>query len=194
MNNANLYETISLDKGAGDTSSARGIYEDFLTGLSLKGRVLGVGDSARPHAVINYKCFQDEATQCIGLNIDEQHCGKFNHFSVVHGNANSMPFNENEFDVITSFSHLEHDKYFWKSIAEFRRVLKPGGRLVICLPGYFIGDSDRETTKCYHVHGIDYYRFSPATFRDVFYEGFTNVAVYSAMTPVRLIGVGELIK
>jgi glycosyltransferase involved in cell wall biosynthesis/SAM-dependent methyltransferase len=186
------YATISLDGGRGDTNSAGRIYEDFLTSLNLRGRILGVGDSARAHAVLNYQCFRESYTHCTGLNIDQTHCGQFNHFDVIHGNANSMPFADDEFDAITSFSHLEHDKYFWKSLAEFKRVLKPGGKLIICLPGYSVGDVAKETTYCYHIHGIDYYRFSPVAFRDVFFDGYTNVQIYSAMTPVRLIGVGEL--
>jgi hypothetical protein len=31
---------------------------------------------------------------------------------------------------------LEHDKYFWKTVTEIRRVTRRGGVIVIGVPGY----------------------------------------------------------
>jgi ubiquinone/menaquinone biosynthesis C-methylase UbiE len=109
-------------------------------------------------------------------------------------NANDMAiFPDNYFDLVLSNAMLEHDKYFWKSIAEMRRVLKPGGVMIIGVPGY---DSDPAKT-----HGIktavfkfhfkvDYYRFSDMCVRDLFFDGMEAVEVKSILSPARIIGVG----
>ena len=76
----------------------------------------------------------------------------------VTGNANRMDAFEDEmFDLVLSNATLEHDKHFWLSVAEMHRVLRPGGLLVIGVPG-FIKDPDRDqgrSTLTYRVH----YRF-----------------------------------
>ena len=101
---------------------------------------------------------------------------------LIEANSNNLPFNENYFDCIVSCSVLEHDKYFWKSIHEMKRALKPGGLMVIGVPVYTKLLIDRfKTTLTYHKHGIsynaDFYRFSEQAVREVFFEGFqiTNV-------------------
>ena len=111
---------------------------------------------------------------------------------------------------------LEHDKYFWKTIAEIKRVTKPGGLIVIGTPGYThlkaekvksvfrkipgvrkLQSADRldalfRATITFEVHNFpgDYYRFSEQTFKDVFFDGMKDVEVSSLMVPPRIIGAG----
>ena len=50
----------------------------------------------------------------------------------IKGNANDMrQFEDGMFDLVVCCSTLEHDKRFWLSLAEMKRVLAPGGLLVI---------------------------------------------------------------
>jgi SAM-dependent methyltransferase len=54
---------------------------------------------------------------------------------VVAGNIESLPFNDNTFDTVISLGvveHLEHGTE--KALSEFRRVLKPGGALLLAVP------------------------------------------------------------
>jgi hypothetical protein len=81
---------------------------------------------------------------------------------------------------------------FWLSIAEMQRVTKPGGLLVISVPGYVKGGDtgpgrDRgRRTATYRVHyRFDYYRFSEQAVREVFFAGMEDVEV-SAMLVHRL--------
>ena len=70
-------------------------------------------------------------------------------------NANDMPFADASFDLVMSVSTLEHDKHFWLSLAEMKRVLRPGGVLAIAVPGY-VKDPERDRgrwTRTYRVHG-----------------------------------------
>jgi SAM-dependent methyltransferase len=86
----------------------------------------------------------------------------------------------------------EHDKKFWLSVAEMHRVLRPGGLMVICVPGFDKLPTDvGQTTSTFHVHyRFDYYRFTRRAVREVFLEGLENVRVVSVLDPPRIIGHG----
>jgi len=116
---------------------------------------------------------------------------------------------ENEtFDCVLCNAVLEHDKFFWKSIAEMRRVLKNGGLMIIGVPTYtnhwfhgitnfivgrnFVFDFFRNTTFCFKIHDApgDYYRYSEQTVKEVFFDEFINVRTYTRLCPPRIIGCG----
>jgi SAM-dependent methyltransferase len=115
--------------------------------------------------------------------------------TAVTGNANDMRdvFKDNLFDLILCSATLEHDKRFWLSVNEMKRVLKPGGLLIISVPGY-VQDPERDqgrATHTYRVHyRFDYYRFSEQAVREVFFEGMTRVRVKPVMFPPRIFGQG----
>ena len=45
-------------------------------------------------------------------------------------------FNDESFDAVACNAVLEHDKFFWKTITEVKRILKPGGLFYVGVPGY----------------------------------------------------------
>lgn len=49
----------------------------------------------------------------------------------VQANAESLPFDDNRFDVVTIAFGLRNVTYKEKALAEMQRVLKPGGRLLV---------------------------------------------------------------
>ena len=98
----------------------------------------------------------------------------------VIGNSNAMNFPDETFDCVMSCSAMEHDKYFWKSVSETKRVLKKGGLFIVGVPIYMTLPSDKDyTTLTYARHGLaynaDFYRFSEQAVREVFFEGFSEV-------------------
>jgi SAM-dependent methyltransferase len=110
------------------------------------------------------------------------------------GNANDMScFEDAMFDLVLCNATLEHDPFFWLSIAEMKRVLAPGGLLVIGTPG-FVRDREHDwgkMTATYRVHyKFDYYRFSEQAYRDVFFADMEDVKVAAILRPPRLIGHG----
>ncbi|MFX0204145.1 MAG: methyltransferase domain-containing protein [Candidatus Hodarchaeota archaeon] len=155
------------------------------------------------------------ATKKIGINLDGPH--EFMDFKILKGNANSMGcFEDNSFDVVLCNAMLEHDKYFWKTIGEIKRVAKSGSLIVIGTPAFTYFKVERikrilrrislirglrsnqylnmffYTTITFELHSAtgDYYRFSPQTFKEVFFEGMSNVEIHTIMLPPRIIGVG----
>jgi SAM-dependent methyltransferase len=115
--------------------------------------------------------------------------------TAVTGNANDMRdvFKDDTFELIVCSATLEHDKHFWLSVGEMKRVLKPGGLLIISVPGY-VEDPERDqgrATHTYRVHyRFDYYRFSEQAVREVFFDGMRRVRVRPVMFPPRIFGHG----
>ena len=59
------------------------------------------------------------------------------HAAIARGSVNAMPFTAGSFDAVLSADVLCHAAVDPASaLAEYRRVLKPGGRLVLNLPAY----------------------------------------------------------
>lgn len=54
--------------------------------------------------------------------------------NLIKGSVLSIPFEDNFFDVVISSEVIEHTPDPLKAISEFRRVLKPGGILVVTTP------------------------------------------------------------
>lgn len=157
------------------------------------------------------------AQERIGINLDGPY--EFQGVQILKGNANSMTvFTDNQFDAVLCNATLEHDAQFWKTVEEIRRVTKPGGLIVIGVPGYKRHNFARwqeaigrlpiirrfaaasgwydlliRSTPVLHVHAApgDYYRFSSQAIREVFLNGLDDIAVHEFMTPPRLIGVGR---
>ena len=114
--------------------------------------------------------------------------------TAVAGNANHMDaFADASFDLVLCNATLEHDMRFWLSVAEMRRVLEPGGLLVIGVPG-FVKDPEHDRgrwTRTYRVHfAFDFYRFSDQAVRAVFFEDMERVETSVVGMPPRIVGYG----
>lgn len=57
----------------------------------------------------------------------------------------------NYFDVAISGQAFEHDKFFWKTLENIKRIIKPNGIVIIIVPSK--GD--------FHQYPLDCYRFYP---------------------------------
>ena len=56
--------------------------------------------------------------------------------AVVQGSITSIPFSNNEFDLVCAFDVIEHVKDDEKAFAELQRVCKPAGKICITVPAY----------------------------------------------------------
>jgi len=153
--------------------------------------VLEVGGVLGPGSLLRFPELGDAARICLNLVPRKRQDPVI---ETVTGNANAMPLEDERFDLVMSNATLEHDKYFWLSLAEMRRVLKPGGLLIIGVPGY-IKNPERDhgrATHTYRVHyDFDYYRFSDQAVREVFLEGMEAADVSVVPRPPRIIGWGR---
>jgi SAM-dependent methyltransferase len=181
-------------------------FRDILSGLDVRGSVLEIGAMPRTSTLLALDVL--EKSERIGINLNGN--SDFDGFKIVEGNANHMPmFPIARFDCVLSNATIEHDPFFWKTLSEIRRVLRPGGVMIIGAPGFTLESgltelgleppweeddlrSWRSSALTFRLHGApdDYYRFSTSAFREVIFEGYSGVAVRSVMLPPRLIGYG----
>ena len=63
----------------------------------------------------------------------------------------TLPFADNEFDRVVSFETLEHLEAHDELLAEFRRVLKPDGFLILSSPDKATYSDEQNTVNEYHV-------------------------------------------
>lgn len=67
---------------------------------------------------------------CIDLNDYVQEAGGFG----VRGNAVSLPFRDDSFDLVYSLGVVEHFPQTTRALAEHVRVAKPGGMILVTVP------------------------------------------------------------
>ena len=154
------------------------------------GRVLEIGGLLGSKSLLLFSELENTERFLINLSSLKSSSG----VQTVQGNSNDMPnFVSDSFDLVMSNAVLEHDKYFWKSIAEMKRILKPGGLMIIGVPGYAVLPTDKGiSTPTFKIHfSVDYYRFSPQAVTDVFFENMSDVEHEIMLRPPRIIAWGR---
>lgn len=182
-------------------------------------RVGDIGD-----AVLEIGATPDESTLLnlpalartkVKVGINKAGASRFKDFAILPVDANFMIcFQDRCFDLVLCNAVLEHDPFFWRSLAEIRRVTKSGGRVILGAPGYgqypfektlrrilskiprpfrpADGWPLQHSTLTLGVHNFpgDYYRFTEQAFREVLFDGMKDVVVRTLLVPPRIIGCG----
>jgi SAM-dependent methyltransferase len=151
-----------------------------------------VGDAftSPPQAVIevgaSHKTLLDipifQASRRVALNVafDAKARKKLSAYELLEASGNAIPLESGSFDCVVSSSTLEHDREFWKTIAEIDRLLSPGGVFVVGVPIYMELPTDMfHSTLTFALHGkrynADFYRFSEQAVREVLLRGMQPV-------------------
>jgi len=121
----------------------------------------------------------DVAQQVVGVDIAEEavrHAsdkyGDKKNLHFVTGNVTAIPLDSHSVDVIVSFETIEHvdAESQLRMVAEFKRVLKPDGLLLISSPNKLVYTDERKKINSFHVHEL--YR---QEFLDLIASAFKNV-------------------
>jgi SAM-dependent methyltransferase len=186
--------------------------ERVVRGRRAGGDVLELGATATADTLLTLPALRDARSK-VGLGLTG---GRGADFTILRGNANHMPFAAGRFDTILCNSMLEHDRRFWLTLAEIRRVARPGAVVILGVPGYVVARRSRmlhllehlgvprlpvigrrlevalASTPTLVVHDFpgDYYRFSAQAMREVLLAGLREVAITEVLSPPRLIGSG----
>jgi SAM-dependent methyltransferase len=70
---------------------------------------------------------------------------------LIRGDASRLPLRNASVDLVVSFETLEHVPDATAMVTEVRRVLRPGGRLVLSTPNRAFGPLERHTANRFHV-------------------------------------------
>ena len=92
---------------------------------------------------------------------------------LVHADATCLPLANASIDLVVSFETLEHVPDARAMVLEIRRVLKPGGRLVVSTPNRAFGPPERHTGNPFHIK-----EFTAAELHGLLSEAFSNVQLY----------------
>lgn len=128
-------------------------------------------------SLLDIETFSSSRRVGVDYSIPDKVKESLKHHVLIEANINNLPFETNEFECVMACSVFEHDKYFWKSLSEVRRVLKKGGLFVVGVPIYMKLETDYfNTTLTYKRHGYaynaDFYRFSEQSMKEVMFEGY----------------------
>ncbi len=181
----------------------------ILVNEQVSGSFLSIGAGNVEHDLLNLPYLRTAvASERIGINIDPNQVGRYAGFEVIEANAHNMPFEDGWFDCVLCNAMLEHDPQFWLTLLEIRRVLRPGGLVVLGVPGFLGEPLGREipglpgfgayeydlgmATLTYTEHNApgDFYRFGPQAVRHVFLAGYEDRHVTAVMRPPRIVGWG----
>ncbi len=194
------------------------IYKEFenLCGKhEWTGRVLEIGTIPKQKSLLHMECL-DGVSEKLGIDLN----GPFDcdGISVIKGNANELPFDDDSFDGVLCHEVIDPDPLFWRTVSEAHRVAKPGAHVVFGGPAFveLSGESLRQriaklpitrklakksrlidclinSTLCFRVHAApgDYYRFGEQAFKEVIFEGLDEINTHVMMTPPRIIGIAR---
>ena len=189
--------------------------ERVCTARGAGGAVLEIGAVPSADSLLCMPCLAG-AVEKIGVSLDGPY--RYRDFEILKVDSNAMEcFPDRRFDTVLCNSTLEHDLFFWKTVAEIRRVAKPGALVVIGVPGYaeapaiwkriwrvpgrlpLVGSRVRRRlepllastpTLAPHYRPGDYYRFGRPAVEQVLCAGLRAVEIRMLLLPPRFIGSG----
>jgi SAM-dependent methyltransferase len=191
------------------------VFEDVCAQADIDGPVLEVGAVPGDDCLLRMACLR-HVPQRVGLNLQG---AEEDDYQIIPGDANEMSaFADGQFAAVLCNATLEHDPFFWRTLAEIRRVTRSGGFIMIGVPGYAgmgleaiappwsvfgrllrmyrrgpYSDVLGASTVTLGVHNYpgDYYRFSEQAVREVFMGGLSQVTTRIIMAPPRIIAWGR---
>jgi len=159
-------------------------YQKFAEKYEMKGPFLEIGVGNKDAAILSGSYFLGKPDR-FATNLSEKEINQEEgeQIQFVRCNSNDMKgvFADGQFNTILSNAVIEHDKYFWRSLDELKRILAPGGILAIGAPAYvprkqlkedINNDKLAKATITLDMHSApDYWRFSRMAFKEVICEG-----------------------
>ncbi len=164
-------------------------FKEMLRGVQMKSAdvILDIGCGDGALALILGK----GAAKVVGVDINPSAIDRANSMATVTASSikaeflckklEEAGFVDGSFDKIFSFSVIEHIPNYREVLREARRVLKPGGQMVISVDS-LMGMSAERIERHRTVFKVQHY-FTPTTLRELLKEiGFTSVEAHSIFT------------
>ncbi len=102
----------------------------------LHGIVPGVALDVGAAGGGNTRVLRDAGWHAVALEygVDGAEVARSRGLHVVRGDAQALPFASGRLDLVVAFDVLEHLQDDRRAVSEARRVLRPGGRLLVAVP------------------------------------------------------------
>lgn len=140
-----------------DSDPIRKTYREMVEGFGLEGRTLKTDTWNETETE-----FPIKADKYIELDAERVRKAQRLGYDVVLGDVRQLPFEDESFDNVVDLSTIDHVVDYQNALAEYKRVLKPGGTLILVC--WF--DEDREG-RIEDWGGFQYW-FNEADFRRSF--------------------------
>jgi SAM-dependent methyltransferase len=92
---------------------------------------------------------------------------------LLQADATQLPLRTASVDRVVSFETIEHVRDAAALVAEFRRVLKPGGQLILSTPNRAFGPPEQHTANPFHVR-----EFTADELRELLAAHFASVQLF----------------
>ena len=140
----------------------------------LRGRCLDIG-CGRGYG---FSYLQERCASCTGLDVSEDFLrearAQYPDVQFIRQNAETLPFEDQSFDSITSFEVIEHIQDDTAFLREIRRVASPGAVIGISTPNRKVSSGERKRPlNRFHVR-----EYEPNEFRDLLQPIFGKVILY----------------
>jgi len=89
------------------------------------------------------------------------------------GSAAQIPVADASVDLVVSFETIEHLREHERMLGEFRRVLRPGGRVIISSPNKLVYSDARGYSNPFHVRELYFHEF-----RDILRDFFPEIRLF----------------
>lgn len=145
------------------------------------------------------------AREVVGIDIDEDAIKQANWLFKQDGltykqhTVEELPFEDHSFDLVVSFETIEHIDYPEKLLKEIKRVLKPGGTIIVSCPNDNYYYENGCSKNPFHKREYTFFEFKETLERNLGYrgeyylafalDGFVNIPFEKRTEPVQ--GVGE---
>lgn len=170
---------------------------------ALAGPVLEIGGGSRNGAVTSASFLEGLERHVVVSGDGGEAAGV--HFHAGEPNDLAPLFDDACFSTVIWDRALERDARFWLTAAEIRRVLAPGGTLVLCTRGFaktnkfgvkVVGAGGKSipfltATAAVAATGGDYLRFSPQGLRRVVLDGLEVKELRSSFMTPHLFAVAQ---
>lgn len=178
-------------------------FERLVAAHEAQGPFLEIGFGPPDRAALLQKAFEGQERHAIGYGEAVARDGVAFH----PGTPNNMrgQFDDGRFSTVFWNGALVHDSQFWLTLDEIKRVLAPGGVLIVAAsdfsrsPGQngikVVGPKGNfipNTTVTQSVHATrgDFWRISPQAMRKTILNGYKILEIREVMMPSRVLGVG----
>lgn len=166
-------ETHEMGQGRVEHLHRYGIAMDQCRGKNVLDIASGEGYGSALLATVAGNVTGVDISAEVVKEANQKYAAKFSNLQYLEGSTDKIPADDRSFDVVVSFETIEHHDQHITMMQEIKRVLKPGGLLIISSPDKLYYSDKPGTVNPFHVKEL--YK---GEFENLLKEYFKSVDLY----------------